>query len=165
MRWRTGVDVRRLAPHVSLKQPFEVGDDLSKVQKYFTAFAASVPPQALTLSGLTVWDTVFAVAVKEKRSLRTLHDRLNAELPTLFEKTGAEHDGYQYQFHVTVARGGASPETFRALHGHYEANPPAFTSATFVAHELALFVYNEPTPGEWEYLSHTILPLSGNPDA
>src|SRR5437660_876017 len=56
------------------------------------------------------------VDVKETPALRALHNRLNRELPALFGDVSAEHDGADYHFHVTVATGGASAETYRSIY-------------------------------------------------
>ena len=156
--WVTGVGVRRLAPHVSLKQPFDIGEDLAALERYMTRFAADVPPLHVRLRGLCVWRTVLSIGVDETPALRALHERLNRELPRLFGDVSAEHDGDGYRFHLTVAMGGASAETYQAIYRENAAQP---VPAGFTARELALFVYHEAPPGRREYMTHTVLPLTG----
>ena len=158
LRWYTGVQPRCLAPHVSLKQPFDIGDKLDVLEQYMTDVTATVPPITLELTDFFVWETVFAVNVKETTILRTLHNRLNDELPRLFGDVSALHDGEEYHFHLTVATGGASPETYQAIYETYAQVPVA---TTFTAYELALFVYHEQSSGIRDYLTHTVLPLTG----
>jgi 2'-5' RNA ligase len=159
LRWHTGVTPRCLAPHISLKQPFEIGHDLAALERYMAAFTSDVPPVPIDLTGFYAWETVFGLDVKETPVLRALHYRLNRELPTLFGDVNALHDGEEYHFHLTIATGGASAEKYRSIYS--ENSVPAFT-ATFTAHELALFVYNERESGESEYMTHTVLPLTGS---
>ncbi len=77
LRFRTGVQPRCLAPHVSLKQPFEIGEKLDVLERYLADFAATVAPVDIELTEFFVWETVFAVDVKETTISRTLHNRLN----------------------------------------------------------------------------------------
>jgi 2'-5' RNA ligase len=158
LRWYTGVTPRCLAPHISLKQPFDIGDDLKVIEQYMAAFASTVAPVPIELTGYYNWETTFAVEVKENPALRALHDRLNRELPTLFSDVSAEHDGAGYHFHLTIATGGASAETYRSIYTEH-SNPPLVTQ--FRAQELALFVYHERSTGEQEYMTHTVMPLTG----
>jgi len=59
---------------------------------------------------------------------------------------------------MTVTAGGASPDTYREVVETYAGTP---VPPAFFASEAALFVYDEPEPGRWEYLMHTALPLTG----
>src|SRR5690349_11338394 len=101
LRFQTGVQPRCLAAHVSLKQPFDIGANLALLEHYMVDFAATVPPVAIELTECFVWETVFAVGVKETATLRALHNRLNQELPALFGDVSAMHDGAGYHFHLT----------------------------------------------------------------
>lgn len=158
LRWHTGVTPRCLAPHVSLKQPFDIGHDLGTLERYMVALASDVPPLPIELTGFFVWEMVFGLDVKETPALRALHDRLNRELPALFGDVSALHDGDGYHFHLTVATGGASAETYRSIYAENSSSPLV---ATFTAQEVALFVYNERQTGERDYMTHTVLPLTG----
>ena len=161
LRWRTGIAPRCLPAHVSLKQPFAFGDDLDGLETYLVDFAQQVAPQPIALGDFTVRESVLGIAVHETDTLRALHDRLNAELPARFGDTSALFDGPDYRFHLTVASGGVSAETYRTLHAELAESPP---TTSFVARELALFVYEERDGGGWDYLVHTILPLTGAAD-
>ena len=159
LRFQTGVQPRCLAPHVSLKQPFDIGDRLDALEQYMAGFATTVPPVDIELTDFFVWETVFAVNVKETKTLRTLHNRLNQELPRLFGDVSALHDGEEYHFHLTVATGGATVETYQRI---YEAFAQMPIAARFTAYELAMFVYHEQPSGSRDYMTHTVLPLTGS---
>jgi 2'-5' RNA ligase len=159
LRFQTGVQPRCLAAHVSLKQPFDIGDNLDTLERYMADFAATVPPVDIELADFFVWETVFAVDVRETTTLRTLHNRLNQKLPPLFGDVSAEHDGEEYHFHLTVATGGATPEIYQAIYETYTQIPIA---TTFTANELAMFVYHEQPSGRRDYMTHTVLPLTGS---
>lgn len=121
-------------------------------------FAADVAPIDITLGELYAWADVLAVEVVETATLRGLHNRLNSEMGRQFEGVIAEHDGDDYRFHLTVAAGGASHEVYRQIHAAY--SNLSFRQS-FRAHELAMFVYDEWPPGRREYMTHTVLPLTG----
>jgi len=161
-RWRSGVSVRRLPPHVSLKQPFDCGDaadDLACLEVCLARLAAETPPLLLEPTGCVAWGTVFGVGIREAPELRALRERLNRELPPVVGgDAAADFDGPGYRFHLTVVASGASPDAYRevlAAHAGTPVPPP------FVAVEAALFVYDEPEPGRREYLMYAALPLTG----
>lgn len=158
LRWRTGVGVRRLPPHISLKQPFSIGDDLNRAEEYLATFAASVAPFCIRTDGFYARETVFGISIIETLELRALHNRLNADLPKYFDNTTADYDGDNYRFHVTVAQGGATPGTYQEILGTFAARD---FREQFHAAKIALFVYDESDTGSWEYMPHTVLPLSG----
>jgi 2'-5' RNA ligase len=158
MRWQTGVMARALPPHVSLKQPCEIGDRLAEFTAYMAAFAASIPPLPIELGQLYVWENVVGIEVRETPALRELHNRLNRELPPIFGDVRADFDGDAYRFHITVAAGGASAETYRAIHA---ACADVTLPASFTAHELGLGVGYERAPEVWQFMLHTVLPLTG----
>jgi 2'-5' RNA ligase len=158
MRWQIGLMARCHPAHITLKQPCEIGDRLQEWTAYMASFAASIPPLPIELTGLYVWDTVLGIDVRETPALRELHNRLNRELPPIFGDVRAEHDGDQYHFHMTVAMGGASAETYRVIHA---ACATATLPAAFTARELGLFTGYERPTGGWQYMLHTVLPLGG----
>jgi 2'-5' RNA ligase len=157
-RWQTGVAARCYPAHISLKQPCEIGDRLAEMQAFMARFAASIPPLAIELKGLYVWETVLGIDVCETPVLRELHNRLNRELPPVFGDVRADHDGDEYHFHMTVAMGGASAATYAAA---YAACAEVVLPGAFTAHELGLFTGYERTTGDWQYMLHTVVPLSG----
>jgi 2'-5' RNA ligase len=157
-RWAIGVASRCYPAHISLKQPFELGNRLTEFEAYMAAFTASTPPLQIEVGKLLLWDTVLVFDVRETPTLRGLHNRLNRELPPLFGDVQAEHDGDEYHFHMTVASGGASADMYRAIHAAYgDVAPPA----AFTVHELGLFTGYERAPGAWQFMLHTVLPLRG----
>lgn len=158
MRWQTGIIARAFPPHISLKQPCEIGDRLPEFTTYMAAFAASIPPLSLQLGGLYVWENLIGIGVRETAALRELHNRLNDELSLIFGDVRADFDGDDYRFHITVAAGGASVETYRAIHATCAG---VTLPASFTAHELGLGVGYERAPGVWQFMLHTVLPLTG----
>jgi 2'-5' RNA ligase len=158
--WKTGVQVRRLPAHVSLKQPFEIGDKLDVLEQVMAEWAAQLAPFQVTLTELVPWTAGLAYPVQETAHLRALHDRLNRELPTYFADPSALHDGAGYRFHLTVLLGGASPGTYRSIQQAYRDRP--FISE-FTTRDLAMFVYDQHPldSGSWEYLTYLVLPLQG----
>lgn len=157
-RWSTGTRPRALPPHVSLKQPFDVDGDFPAVERYFATLAASVAPVDLQLGKLLLWETVLSIDVASSPSLLALHARLNVELRGVVRDPAAPFDGERYHFHLTIATGGASADTYREIHATYaEAMAARVARAT----ELAMFVYDTRRPDAWQYMTHTVLPLGG----
>ena len=132
-------------PHVSLKLPFNV-TDLNAVLSFFDGFAASVPLPVLSLPRLALWTVpapdgetgVLFFEVAETPELRTLHDRLNAELAERFVDTQAPFDGADYRFHLTLAAGGAPVAAYRQMLEKYRDRWTP-TACRFKAIALAYF--------------------------
>jgi 2'-5' RNA ligase len=158
-RWQVGVAARCYPAHISLKQPFELGERLADMEAYTASFASSLAPLPITLDTLFVWDTVLGIDVRETAALRALHNRLNRELPPIFGDVRADHDGDEYHFHMTVALGGADAATYAAAHA---ACAPLPLPATFMAAELGLFTGFQRPTGGWQYMLHTVYPLTGD---
>jgi len=121
-------------------------------------FAAAIPPLPIELRTLYVWENVLGIDVRETPALRELHNRLNRELPPIFGDVRADHDGDGYHFHMTVAMGGASAETYKAI---FAACTDIVLPGAFVARELGLFAGYPKPDGGWQYMLHTVLPLAG----
>lgn len=158
-QWQTGVAARCLPAHISLKQPFEIGDRLAEMEAYMAGLAASIPPLPIELAGLYAWENVLGIDLRETPAVRELHSRLNRELPPIFGDVRADYDGDEYHFHITVAMGGASAETYRAI---YAARAGTALPATFIAREIGLATGYERPGGGWQYMLHTVLPLTGS---
>jgi len=168
-KYRTGLAARRLLPHVSLKQPFDLDspDDLPALVAYAAELAASVEPFEITLSGYGMWelpegDQVSGILYQEvtdaEDQIRSLHYRINAELAARFGERSAAFDGAIYHPHISVAIGGASRETYREILAERTDNPVA--PHTFTTRELALFVYDyDQERGNWQYMTYRILPM------
>ena len=93
--------------------------------------------------------------------LRELHAQLNSELEHEFGDTGAEHDGDDYDFHLTVAIGSYLAESLPQLHAEIATLP--FDAQT-VSTKLAMFIYEESMGpdtlyGVREYGTYRVLPL------
>lgn len=157
-RWQTGLTARAYPAHISLKQPCEIGDRLVEVEAFAARFAASIPPLLIELRALYVWENVLAIDVCETPALRALHNRLNRELPPIFGDVRADFDGDEYHFHITVAMGGASADTYKTI---FAACADIVLPSAFTARELGLFTGYQKNDGVWQYMLHTVLPLAG----
>jgi 2'-5' RNA ligase len=158
-----GTDAARLEPHVSLKQPFEVCDIIA-LEAYMAEFAASISPFEIHLTKIRAIPTriddvetgILWFDVEETSYLRGLHHRLNEELETQFGPTPAKHDGDRYHFHMTIAIGNKPFNVYQRIVDSFLPGP---VDLTFMATELALFVYNENAWLGGGYMTYKILPL------
>jgi 2'-5' RNA ligase len=157
-RWQTGLMARAYPAHISLKQPYEIGDRLVEMVAFMARFAASIPPLPIELRELYAWENVLGIDVRGTPALRTLHNRLNRELPPIFGDVRADFDGDAYHFHMTVAMGGASADTYKAI---FASCTDIILPSAFTARELGLFTGYQKNDGGWQYMLHTVLPLTG----
>src|SRR5688572_27461881 len=82
-RYRTGIDVTRLPPHISLKQPFDISD-LHSLEKYMTELARTLDPFDVLLTELQLVETtidnletgILWLNIQETEILRQLHNRV-----------------------------------------------------------------------------------------
>jgi 2'-5' RNA ligase len=158
LRWQNGIGSRSIPPHISLRQPIDIGGELEAMGEYAHRLAAAVPPLSIQLGDLLAWDDGLVIDVVETPALRQVHDRLIRELGAIYGAVRADHDGAEYHFHMTVAIGGADAATYRRIQANYTdwALPSGFTSV-----EVGLFVGYERAPGAWQFMLHTVLPLTG----
>jgi 2'-5' RNA ligase len=157
-RWQIGVAARCYPAHISLKQPFEIGDRLADMEAFMADFASSIPPLPVELAGLYIWETVLCVDVRETPALRELHNRLNRQLPPIFGDVRADFDGDEYHFHITVAMGGGDAATYQRI---FAACAGTLLPEAFTSDELALFTGYERATGGWQYMLHTVCSLTG----
>ncbi len=163
LRYGIGIDVCRLPPHVSLKQPFFI-DDLSALENYMTEFAASIRPIEIHLPELQIVPVtidnlqtgILWLDVEETSLLRDLHNRLNNELASRFANTYAAFDGVDYHFHMTVAIGSQPWDVYQRM---YQNVATTQIDLKFLAQELALFVYDDNANLSGGYMTYKILPL------
>ncbi|MHC4933253.1 MAG: 2'-5' RNA ligase family protein [Planctomycetota bacterium] len=164
LRYGIGTLARRVPPHFSLKQPFATAN-LADLEEYVDGLARTIEPLEVRLSRLGTVEAeiegnqagIVWLEVEEDAQLRTLHDRLNAELNARFGETPAPHDGESYRFHMTVAIGRASIEAFRTIEAEHSG--PVDRVCRLV--DLALLVYEEPLGPGAEFMTYKILPLGG----
>ena len=159
-RWRTGLRPRSIPPHVSLKQPFDVGDDLAPAERVLAALASDVGPVPLRARGFLLWDTVFAIDVEPTATLRGLHARVNRDLSRVLPDPAAPYDGDAYHFHLTVMTGGATVAAYQEIQRAFAQQP---FPDEFLAREVALFVYDDADPVALQYMLHTVRSLDGPP--
>ncbi len=162
-RYHTGTRHCRLPPHISLKQPFKVGD-LAALEAYMDELARSIDPFEVCLTRLQVVPITSGAEeygllifdVQETPTLRSLHDRLNDELTQRFGDTRAAFDGAEYRFHMTVMIGGQPVEEYRKFLSGVE-NP--VVNLRYTVRELAMFTYDEPPGPDGDYLCYRVLPI------
>lgn len=167
-KYHTGIDICRLPPHVSLKQPFNIAN-LDLLEEYMTDLANSVPGFEIKLTGLQLIEATMGelhtgilwLNVEETETLRGLHNRLNEELTSQFGDVSAPFDGLGYHFHMTVAMGGQPYETYQTIYAEFSNK---LRDMQYHVREIGLFVYdeiNEMNPG---YVIYKILPFASLAD-
>lgn len=163
-KYRTGIDVCRLPPHISLKQPFDIAD-LDSLTEYMTELAQSLRPFPTLLTHLELIETtmdglhtgILWLSVEETEFLRRLHNRVNEELTARFGNVPAEFDGADYHFHMTVAIGGQPIETYREVFDEFK---DWLVNLRCTVREMVMFVYDERAAVNAGYMTYMILPLS-----
>ncbi len=158
-----GLDVARLEPHVSLKQPFKVAD-LAELEAYMNRLAASIQPFEIQLTELQAipitWDGfetgILWLDVEQTKHLRDLHFRVNQELIDLLGPTPADHDGDEYHFHMTIAIGQQPLSVYQKIVAEYPHNP---VNIRFTTRELAMFVYDDNFRLDYGYMTYKKLPI------
>jgi 2'-5' RNA ligase len=165
-KYRTGIDVCRLPPHISLKQPFDISD-LNPLEEYMTELADRIPPFEVNLTGLELIEAtldeletgILWLNVQETKLLRQLHNRLNQELTLLFGDVSAAFDGSDYHFHMTVALGGQPVEIYKKIYREFAGH---LKDLQYMVQELGMFVYDDREEINAGYIIYKILPLRGN---
>lgn len=163
-KYRTGIDVCRLPPHISLKQPFDISD-LDVLSEYMTELAQGLEPFEMLLTHLELVETtmdglhtgILWLNVQETEFLRGLHERVNHELTARFGNVPAEFDGADYHFHMTVAIGGQPIETYREILDEFKDR---LVNLACTVQEMVMFAYDERTAVNAGYMTYRILPLS-----
>jgi len=165
-KYHTGIDVCRLPPHISLKQPFNISD-LDLLAEYMAEFAVIIAPFDVKLTKLELIDAaidglesgILWLNVQEIEILRQLHNRLNQELTARFGNVPADFDGPDYHFHMTVAIGGAPVEIYRTIVDEFSGR---LKNLQYTVRELVMFVYDERHSINAGYMTYKILPLGKN---
>ena len=162
-KYRTGIDVCRLPPHISLKQTFDISN-LDSLSAYMDELAGSIEPFQTLLTHLELVETtmdslhtgILWLNVEETESLRELHNRLNEELTERFGNVSADFDGDRYHFHMSVAIGGQPIETYRTIFDEFKDR---LVNLQYTVRELVMFVYDERSDVNAGYMTYKILPL------
>jgi 2'-5' RNA ligase len=161
--YRTGVEVCRLPPHISLKQSFDISD-LDALADYMSEFAESIMPFDVRLTELELIDAtidgmasgILWLSVQETALLRGLHNRLNQELTARFGNVPANFDGLDYHFHMSVAIGGQPIEVYRKIINEFSGQ---LKNLQYTVRELVMFVYDERDSHNAGFMTYKILPL------
>lgn len=162
-KYRTGIDVCRLPPHISLKQTFDISD-LDLLSKYMTELAESIEPFQAHLTHLELVEAtidglesgILWLDVEETEFLRELHNQLNEELTARFGNVPAEYDGDAYHFHMSVAIGGQPIKTYRMILDEFKDQ---LMNLQYTVRDLVMFVYDERSDVNAGYMTYKILPL------
>ncbi len=164
-KYRTGIDVCRLPPHISLKQPFKVVNPDS-IENYMGELAKSIKPFRVNLTGLELIEAniddldtgILWLNVEETELLRQLHNRVNEELALRFGNVSADFDGLKYHFHMSVAMGGQPIEIYQKIQSEYADR---LINLQYTVHELIMFVYDDRNAINAGYMTYCTLPLDG----
>jgi 2'-5' RNA ligase len=162
-KYRTGIDVTRLPPHISLKQPFHVLS-LDLLGKYMTELARSITPFEVKLTELQLIEAtidgldtgILWLNVEETEILRQLHNRVNQELSIRFGNIHAAFDGKEYHFHMSVAIGNQPIETYRTIREEFSDR---LANLFYTVQEIVMFVYDEIHSMNAGYMTYKILPI------
>jgi len=166
-KYRTGIDVCRLPPHISLKQTFDISD-LDSLSEYMTELASGIEPFQARLTHLELIEAnidgldsgILWLNVEETEFLRGLHNRLNEELAARFGNVPAEYDGEKYHFHMSVAIGGQPIETYHKIIDEFKDK---LGNLQYTVRDLVMFVYDERSDVNAGYMTYKILPLGKKP--
>jgi len=167
-KYRTGIDICRLPPHISLKQPFEVVD-LDTLEIYMDELAESIKPFRVNLTHLELIEAnidgldtgILWLNVDETEFLRQLHNRVNEELNLRFGSTPADFDGPKYHFHMAVAIGGQPIEVYQKIESEFS---DCLLNLQYTVQELVMFVYDERSAINAGYMTYRVLPLDSKSD-
>ena len=162
-KYRTGIDVCRLPPHISLKQTFDI-TDLDSLSEYKAELAQSIEPFQAHLTHLELIDAtidelesgILWLNVAETEFLRGLHNRLNEELTTRFGNVPADFDGDCYHFHMAVAIGGQPIEIYQKILDEFKDQ---LVNLQCMVRDLVMFVYDERSEVNAGYMTYKILSL------
>ncbi len=162
-KYRTRIDICRLPPHISLKQPFDISD-LNLLEKYMTELASSITPFDVNLTQLELIDAtidgldtgILWLNVQETETLRRLHNRVNKELTAQFGNVPADFDGPSYHFHMTVTIGGQLIEIYRKIKDEFSDR---LKNLQYTVWEMVMFVYDERYSLNAGYMTYKMLPL------
>src|SRR5512139_2401098 len=151
-----------LPAHVSLKQPFTF-EDMDMLEEWLESFSREIAPFRIDLERVYYgeWEQheIVGFEVLETPVLRSLHNRINRELPGLVSDPSAPHDGDDYRFHLTVELGevGAT-NPFKQF---YDSIPEKRVDLSFMAKHIALFFYADGPIGAGSFICYKVLPLTG----
>lgn len=162
-KYRTGLEVCRLTPHISIKQPFEISN-LLLLEDYMIELAGSLEPFGVTLKKIELipakidgLDTgILWLDVEESELLRVTHDRVNRELALRIGDVSAPFDGAGYHFHMTVAMGDQPIEVYRKIWNEFSGR---LVNLSYTVREIGMFVYDEKDDLNAGYMTYLILPL------
>ena len=151
-----------LPAHVSLKQPFPF-ESMDVLEAWLEGFSKQIHPFRVELERVYYdqWDdfAILGFEVLETSTLRSLHNQINRELKDLFTDPSAPHDGDDYRFHLTVELGKTgNTNPFKQF---YESLPEKQIDLSFMAKQIALFLYPREPIEPGSFLCYKVLPLTG----
>jgi 2'-5' RNA ligase len=163
-KYRTGIAVCQLPPHISLKQPFDISD-LNLVEDYMTELAKSIKPFRVNLTHLELIETkidnqvtgILWLNVQETEFLRQLHNRVNQELTLRLGSVPAAYDGPRYHFHMSIAIGGQPIATYHKI---LEEFSDRLVNLQYIVRNMVMFVYDDIDAINAGYMTYLLLPIN-----
>lgn len=152
------IEVLKLPAHVSLKQVFQ-SDNLLDIKKCVESFAKTIQPFEVTYDAVQ-WmkprnGNILWFNVVETKTLRQLHNQLNAELLKRHVSKG-HLDGDSYHFHTTLVMGDETEENYQqSFHVVQKEKFPIKSSIKAVA----IFVSTEAQVVPGQFITYTVIPL------
>lgn len=168
-KYHTGIDLGRLPPHISLKQPFDV-PNMAELERYLVELASSISSFEVHLKQLDLVRTtidnldtgILWLDVQETEVLRQLHNRVNDDLASRIGSVPAAYDGAAYHFHMSVAIGGQTFDVYRRICDEFSG---MLVDLHYTVQEIALFVYDDEASLAKGYMTCMVLPLGNKSDA
>ncbi|MBN1412118.1 MAG: hypothetical protein JW969_14840 [Spirochaetales bacterium] len=121
--YNTGVLSLLLPQHVSLKIAFKT-DEVEKLENYFNALFENTRIIEIELENIEVIDIqdggnksgLIWYSVKENDVLRSIHNKLNVDLPDVLGIENSLIDGDNFRFHTTLFYGNKTLEEYNNIH-------------------------------------------------
>lgn len=151
-----------LPAHVSLKQPFTF-ESMDVLEIWLEGFSKQIHPFRVELERIyySQWEdsAIVGFEVLETPTLRNLHNQINRELKELFTDPSAPFDGDDYRFHLTVELGKVGD--INPFKQFYESLAEKQIDLSFMAKQIALFLYPREPIEPGSFICYKVLPLTG----
>jgi 2'-5' RNA ligase len=151
-QYGVALDIRKIPPHVSLKQPFEIGETIEELDtalSHLERVAATIESSVIRLGECAIWPGVLHFPVIDSHWLRAAHELLNSSLHWAPHSGRADFDGPDYRFHLSVLSdmtAVAKIELCLELAQSIQLEP-------FTPRKGAVIAYHQRSSGsEWDYV-------------
>jgi 2'-5' RNA ligase len=161
--YRTRVIAAMLPQHVTLGPVFEV-KDIYKVEEYFDVLAKEIEPFEIEFSKIDLkiagseddGTGIIWIDVVENAELRSIHNRIYADIKESDWGTEPMSGAEAYYFHSTIALGGQPVSVYREA---YESIKEKEVNLKCTAKEIAMVCPPDDTNTLGTYITYKILPL------